>query len=199
MSTAEKRQYSIQEYLDIERASETKHEYYQGEIFAMGGASLAHTDIVSNLVKRLGNFFEEGSCRALPNDIRVKVDATGLYTYPDVTVVCSQPQLEDGVFDTLLNPKLIVEVLSESTEAYDRGQKFAHYRTIDSLEEYVLVSQDDDLVEVFTRQENGQWLLSEARRRDSSIYLRSLDCRLSLQNIYQRVEIPAPRQDPTHD
>lgn len=194
MSTAEKRRYSPKEYLAIERDSDTKNQYYQGEIFAMTGASFAHNSIVSNLLRLLGNAFDDGPCHALASDQRVKVDATGLYTYPDVTVVCSEPRFEDDVFDTLLNPKLIVEVLSDSTEAYDRGRKFSHYRAIDSLEEYVLVSQNEYRVEVFTRRQ-GEWLLSDAQGRESSILLRSIDCRLSLNEVYHRVEIPETGQD----
>jgi Uma2 family endonuclease len=199
MSTAEKRWYSAKEYLAMERASEIKHQYYQGEIFAMTGASFSHNTIVSNLLRNLGNHFEDGPCRALASDQRVKVEATGLYTYPDLTVLCGEPQFEDKVFDTLLNPKVIVEVLSDSTEAYDRGRKFSHYRTIDSLEEYVLVSQSDYHVEVFSKQANGQWLLSEARGRESDIFLRAIDCLLKLDKVYEKVEIPAPNQDRPHE
>lgn len=199
MSMAEKRWYSVKEYLAMERASEIKHQYYQGEIFAMTGASFEHNTIIPNLFRFLGNHFEGGPCRALASDLRVNVNATGLYTYPDLTVICSEPRFEDEVFDTLLNPKVIVEVLSDSTEAYDRGRKFSHYRTIDSLEEYVLVSQNEYRVEVFTRQANGEWLLSEAQGRESSILLRSIDCLLKLNRVYDRVEIPESSQDKPHE
>ncbi len=190
MSTAEKRHYTPQEYLAFERASETKHEFYQGEIFAMTGAKRPHILITGNLVTALNNNLRGRGCEVYPNEMRVKVSATGLYTYPDVTVVCGEPQLEDDAFDTLLNPKLIVEVLSESTEAYDRGQKFSQYQTIDSLEEYVLASQREYKVEVFTRQEDGQWLLSDAQGREAAIHFRSIDLKLELDEVYYQVEIP---------
>ncbi len=199
MSTAEKRHYTPQEYLAFERASETKHEFYQGEIFAMTGASREHNLIVFNLLREIGNHLENTPCEVYPSDMRVKVNATGLYTYPNVTVVCSQPRFENDVFDTLLNPKLIVEVLSESTEAYDRGQKFAQYRTIPSLEEYILISQNAYFVEDFTKQENGQWLLSEARGPEASIQFHSIDCSLTMAELYRRVEIPEKTRDEQHD
>lgn len=199
MSIAEKRWYSAKEYLAMERDSEIKHQYYRGEIFAMTGTNFQHNSIVSNLLKLLGIHFEESRCRALASEQRVKVDATGLYTYPDVTVLCGEPQFEDAVFDTLLNPKVIVEVLSDSTEAYDRGRKFSHYRRIEFLEEYVLVSRNEYRVEVFTRQANGQWVLSDVQGRESSILLRSIDCLLKLNKVYDKVEIPESSEDKPHE
>ena len=192
MSTAEKRRYTPEEYLAFERASETKHEYFGGEIFAMVGASWAHNQIVANLLRILGNQLLESPCQPMPSDQRMKVIATGLYTYPDVTVVCSEPEFEPDIFDTLLNPKLIVEVLSESTEAYDRGQKFAQYRTIDSFQEYVLISQREYGIEVFTRQDKAPWLFSDARGLDANLELPSIDCTLPLKDVYYRVAITEP-------
>jgi Uma2 family endonuclease len=182
----------------MECASEIKHQFYQGEIFAMGGASRAHNLITVNLVTLFNIHLGEKPCEVYATDQRVKVDVTGLYTYPDVTVVCSGPQYEDNVFNTLLNPKLIVEVLSDSTEAYDRGRKFAHYRRIDSLEEYVLISQNEYRVEVFALRD-GEWVFSDAQGRESSILLRSIDCSLKLNDIYKKVDIPESRQDGPHE
>ena len=160
MSSATKRQFTPQEYLSLERKSPTRNEYFRGEIFAMAGTSREHSLIAVNLTRRIGNQLEDRPCEVYASDMRVLVDATGLYTYPDVVVVCGEPEFLDREVDTLLNPTVIFEVLSESTEAYDRGVKFGHYRRIPSLREYVLVSQDRMLVERYTRQGND-WLLSE--------------------------------------
>lgn len=196
MSTAEKRHYTPEEYLEFERNSQFKHQYYKGEIFAMGGASFAHGQLISNLIKLLGIHFEGSDCQAIPNDLRVKVDKTGLYTYPDVAVVCGEPQFEDDVLDTLLNPKLLIEVLSDSTEAFDRGEKFAQYRTIKSLEEYILVSQRDYRIEVFMRRSDGQWVFSEAAGLDATVEFNSITCSLKFRDVYERVTIPFREEKP---
>jgi Uma2 family endonuclease len=151
MSLQPKTRYTLQEYLDLERSTEVRHEYLDGEVFAMGGASWPHAVIVSDIVRRLGNQLEGRGCQVTSNDLRVKVSVTGLYTYPDVTVVRGKPQFEQPG-DSLLNPAIVVEVLSDSTEAYDRGKKFEHYRSIDSLTDYVLVAQTEVLVEHYSRQ-----------------------------------------------
>jgi Uma2 family endonuclease len=195
MSTAEKRRYTAKEYLAFERAAESKHEYYQGEIFAMTGASRAHNLITVNLATAFHVKLRGRGCEVYASDMRVKVNPTGLYTYPDVTVVCSKPQFEDDVFDTLVNPKLIIEVLSDSTELYDRGEKFAHYQTIDSLQEYVLVSQRDYRVEVFTRQETDEWLLKNVTGSHASVTFRSIDFTLDLEEVYFQVEMPEKSQE----
>lgn len=180
-----------EEYLALERASERKSEYFLGEVFAMGGASREHNLIVGNVVRDLGNQLKGRPCETYPSDMRVKVSASGLYTYPDVAVVCGQPQFEDAQVDTLLNPTLVIEVLSESTEAYDRGEKFAQYRSIESLQEYVLISQDRCQVERLVRQPNGrEWLYSEASDPAGSVPLAAIGCRLSLTEVYERVEFP---------
>lgn len=189
MSTAEKRHYTPEEYLAFERASQIKHEYYKGEIFAMTGASFAHNQLVSNLLRLLGNQLVNGPCQPLASDQRVKVDPSGLYTYPDVTVVCSKPCFEDNVLDTLLNPTVIFEVLSTTTEAYDRGEKFAQYRAVDSLEQYVLVSQNRYRIEVFTKETDDRWIFSDAQGLDSAIDLNSIGSTLALNEVYQRIEL----------
>src|SRR5258707_11211141 len=139
MSAAPQKRYTPQEYLALERAAPFKSEYYRGEIFAMAGATRQHCRIGANLVARVDEQLRSTPCEAFGSDLRVRVLPTGLYTYPDVTVACGELEFEDRAGDTLLNPKAIFEVLSESTEAYDRGKKFDHYRHIPSLTEYVLV------------------------------------------------------------
>jgi len=187
------------EYLAFERASETKHEYFNGRIYAMAGASLAHNMICHNLGAELHAKLEGGKCRALGSDMRVKVPATGLYTYPDAVVVCGKPILEDNEMDTLLNPKVIFEVLSRTTERYDRGEKFIHFQSVESLTDYVLISQDRKRVEVFTRGEAGQWIVSRVEPPERIIQLRSIGCALEVDELYDGVEFgqTAPLRDVT--
>lgn len=191
MSTLPHTQYSPAEYLSFERGSQEKHEFFQGEIFAMVGASERHNLIVSNLVRELGNLLKGKPCKVYPSDMRVKVEATGLYTYPDVSVVCRDAELEDDKRDTLLNPLLIVEVLSKSTEDRDRGRKFANYRRLESLTEYLLISQDEWHVERWRRLPDGQWLLWETNRREDAIDLSSVECEIALSEIYDKVDLSA--------
>ena len=177
-----------EEYLEGERAAEEKHEYFRGEVFAMVGASFAHVTIASNVNASLHSQLKGKPCRPFASDLRVNVSRTGLYTYPDVGVVCGDPEFGDEHHDTLLNPRVLIEVLSPSTEAYDRGKKFGHYRTIESLAEYLLVAQDQPRIEQFTRQASGDWLLHEATGLEASIRLPSIECELKLADVYDRVE-----------
>lgn len=150
---------SPEEYLAFERASEERHEYADGEIFAMSGGTIAHSEIAGNIHGELRNAVRPRGCRVLNADMRIHVQSTGRYVYADVSVLCGKPAFLDGRTDTLLNPTLVVEVLSDSTEAYDRGDKFAGYRTIPSLHTYILASQKEPRIEVFTRQSDGGWVL----------------------------------------
>ena len=179
-----------QEYLEAERAAETKNEYFDGKICAITGASLQHNRITRNLTLSLASQLHGGRCELLSSDLRVKVEATGLYTYPDVVVACGELQLEDRHLDTLLNPTVIIEVLSNSTADYDRGEKFAHYRRIPSLREYLLVSQDRCRIERFVRRDD-EWVLTEFGDPQGSLKLDSVGCVLSLRDVYDRVEFPA--------
>jgi Uma2 family endonuclease len=196
MATAEKRRITPQEYLARERAAETRSEYFNGEMFAISGANWAHALIKDNLACALGNQFKGGPCRVVTSDLRVKVDATGLYTYPDIVIVCGQPQFEDHVLDTLLNPIALVEVLSESTEKYDRGGKFAHYRQLPTVQEYILVSQDRPLVERFVRQADGSWLLTEFAGLETRFPFASVPAEVPLAEIYRGVDFSASRKPP---
>lgn len=177
-----------EEYLAIERQATYKSEYFNGEMFAMSGASPRHVLIVTNVVAELHQQLKQRPCTVYSTDLRVKVNPTGLYTYPDVIVVCDQPQFNDEQKDTLLNPTLIVEVLSESTKDYDRGEKFEHYRTLTSLAEYVLIAQDKPHFEHFVRQPDNRWLLAETNRLEDTIHLPSIACDLALAEVYDKVE-----------
>ena len=180
-----------EEYLAIERKAECKSEYFNGEMFAMSGASPSHVLIVSNIVAELRGQLKQKPCRVYSADLRVRVSPTGLYTYPDVVVVCGQPKFADDQKDTLINPTLIVEVLSDSTQDYDRGRKFEHYRSLSSFSEYLLIAQDRCHVEHFVRQADNRWLLSETNKIEDILHLSSVDCNLALTEVYDKVELPA--------
>jgi Uma2 family endonuclease len=190
MSTADvKTRYTPQEYLAFERKSPIKHEYYDGEIFAMSGVSREHNLIAGNLFREMSLQLRGRPCEAYISDVRVRVSPAGPYTYPDVVAVCGERRFEDSEVDTLLNPNVIVEVLSPTTEAYDRGKKFAHYRRLESLREYVLIAQDQVCVERYTRQ-GDEWLLTELTRLEDTLRLESIGCAVGLREIYERVEFP---------
>ncbi len=198
MAAVAKTTISPEEYLAQERQAETKSEYVDGEVYAMTGASGPHNTISVNLILALGPQVRSGSCNIYANDMRVRVGRRA-YLYPDVVVVCGEVELEDDGVDTLLNPTLVVEVLSPSTEDYDFGKKFALYRSIPSLQEYVLVAQDRCHVVHYARQGDNTWLLSETRSLDDAISLSSIGCRLALRDVYQRVEFPAEAEDLSTD
>ena len=177
------------EYLALERAAERKHEYIGGRVYEMSGASRAHILITLNVGAELRRHLRGRPCETYASEMRVRVSETGMYTYPDVVVACGEPAFEDAHVDTLLNPTVIVEVLSPSTEAYDRGEKFSHYRRLASLREYVLIAQDRVRVEHYARQgERGeQWLLTELAGLGDALALPAIGCTLALADIYERV------------
>jgi Uma2 family endonuclease len=175
------------EYLERERTASTKSEYFRGEVFAMSGGSVAHNLISLNIGTTLNNALAERPCRVFPSDQRVALP-TGLMTYPDVTVVCGELEFLDRREDTLTNPLVIVEVLSPSTERYDRGKKFEHYRSLPSLREYLLVSQEEASIECYTRAHDDEtWVLREAHGLESSIPVAALTCVLQLADVYRKV------------
>jgi len=178
-----------EEYLAIERRSETRSEYLDGETFAMTGGSRNHNLIVLNIGRELSLQLKKRACEVYASDLRVRVPATGLYTYPDITVVCGEPRFEDEELETLLNPTLLIEVLSPTTEAYDRGKKFEHYQTIPSLSEYLLVSQASFRVEQFLRQEDNRWLFTAVAGFEGRISLPSIQCELVLAEVYDKVTL----------
>jgi Uma2 family endonuclease len=176
---------SEQEYLELERAAEFRHEYYDGIMYAMSGASWTHSTLVHNLSRLLDGALR-GKCAVRTTDVRVRVSRR-LYTYPDVLVVCGAPKFADDQKDTVLNPTLIIEVLSPSTERYDRGAKAAQYRTVESIEELVFVSQSEARVEVFRRRAPNEWVLSEFVGLELSSRFQSVECELPLDQIYESV------------
>lgn len=179
-----------EEFLAFERASDEKHEYRDGVIVAMSGARRSHNLISVNLGARLWECLKDKQCEAYISDMRVYVPQSKLYTYPDIAVVCGEPEFRDGVFDTLLNPTLIIEILSETTESYDRGQKFEYYRRIDSLQEYVLISQTRPYAEKFNKHGDGFWMLTEVSGIDAEFPLDSIDCALKFADAYTKVNFP---------
>ena len=188
MSTAPKTHLTAQEYLVIERASEIRSEYFRGEMFAMTGASRAHNLICANLIIEIGSLFKGRPCEVYQSDMRVRVSDTGLYTYPDVVAICGEPEFDDDHLDTLINPQVIFEVLSDSTEKYVRGKKFEKYREIDSLQDFIMISQKECVVERYTRQPDDQWLFWSTNKISDTLEIASIDCKLKLKDIYARIE-----------
>ena len=186
-----------EDYLALERRAEYKSEYFNGEIFAMAGASREHNQISVNLVRVLGNQLLDKPCSVYSSDMKVRIEKARKYTYPDLVIACQTERFEDEHRDVLLNPVVIVEILSDSTEAYDRGRKFEHYRHLESLVEYVLIAQQRPHVESFRRQSDQHWLLAECSGLDGTLRLESIDCDLALAEIYAKVELSeSPLADP---
>jgi Uma2 family endonuclease len=177
-----------EQYLEIERKADTKSEYLRGVMYAMAGGSFVHNVILGNLVVSLANILKGRACSVHFSDLRLRVSSTGLYTYPDAMILCGPPQFADNRNDTVTNPVAIFEILSPSTEAYDRGGKFSHYRALESLQEYILISQSEPRIERFRRLPDNRWILSESIGLEAAIELESVPCRLALSEIYDKVE-----------
>lgn len=187
MSSQPQKRLTSAAYLTLERKAESKSEYFAGEMFAMAGASRRHNLIVANIIRVLGNQLLERPCNVYPSDMRVKISKLDKYTYPDVVVACGEERFEDEYHDTLLNPQIIVEVLSDSTEAYDRGKKFEHYQYLDSLAEYLLVAQDSPRIERYVRQDDKTWTYTESHHLEETVLLTTIDCTLPLKDVYAKV------------
>ena len=192
MSTVPVRKLTPEQYLEIERKAEFKSEFYRGEMFAMSGASREHNLIANNIGGEARGRLRGTPCEVYGSDMRVRVDRTGLYVYPDVVIACGEPRFVDEHVDTLVNPRVLFEILSDSTEKYDRSTKMSQYMQIDSLQEYVLVSQSQQRVEVYQRRSDGKWNYSDASGLAASITLESVGITLPLSEIYLRVEFPQP-------
>ena len=188
MNSARKEKITPEEYLAIERGAEFRSEFYHGEMFAMAGGTWNHSVLAASITGALNARFHGRACQAISENLRVQVAATGLYTYPDVAALCGPPAFADLVRDTLLNPQLIIEVLSDKTEAYDRGAKFRLYRSIPSLTEYVLVSQTESQVERFTREAADSWRLVVFTGLDAVIRFESVSVEVPLAEIYENID-----------
>ena len=184
---------TVEEYLAFERDSESKHEYVSGVIVAMAGASRAHNLITGNVAGELRNQLKGQPCETYSNDMRVRTNPTE-YTYPDVVVVCGEPEFEDDEFDTLLNPTVIIEVLSKSTARRDRVQKLADYRGMSSLKEYILIAQDKLHIEHYVRRPDNEWSLTDMNQPEGKVIITSINCELRVSDVYDRVKFPPPRQ-----
>ncbi len=187
MSAIPQIQYSYDQYLARERTSETKSEFYTGQIFAMSGGTPTHNTISGNTFATSRNRLRGTPCRPFNSDQRIRIQPCGLATYPDASIVCGELELDTQDVDAFVNPRVIFEVLSKSTESYDRGKKFDFYRQLDSLREYVLISQEEAQVECFTRQSNGDWLLSIHKGLDSTLPLSTVSIEIPLTDIYEDV------------
>ncbi len=193
MVTQTQPRYTFTDYLSAERQeNHIRHEYVDGQVFDMVGASFDHNTIVANLSSELLIQMKDRPCHVLTNDMKVLIATVDACKYPDVIALCGEPEFFDDRRDVLLNPTLVVEVLSPSTEAYDRGEKFALYRRLPSLHEYLLVSQDRYRLELYVRQADNNWLLTEFSKFEDEVALQSIDCRISLKNVYDKVVLKRP-------
>jgi Uma2 family endonuclease len=183
---------SPETYLERERKAEFKSEYLEGEIYAMAGGSPRHSHITANVIGALWARLQGKPCRVLSSDMKVRASREGLYAYPDVSVVCGEMQFHDEHEDVLTNPIVIVEVLSPSTEAYDRGKKFHQYQQIATLQHYLLVAQDTPCIDHYFRQDDGFWRVETVMGLDGQVVLNSLDIALALAQVYEKVDFPAP-------
>ena len=194
MSALPKRLFTPEEYVLLENRATYKSQYVAGEIYAMAGTEPWHIDIVRNLIVALDSQFGERPCKTYFNDMRVRAETGELYTYPDVAALCGPPRFDASSHPaTLLNPQAIFEVLSPSTETFDRGEKFVRYRTLESFTDYVLVASEFMRVEHLVRQPNGTWIMTEYKQPEDEVVLRTLDSTLTLAQIYRRVDFPPGR------
>lgn len=177
------------DYLDTERLALDKHEYFNGEIFAMSGASIAHNKIFSNLFLEVGTKLKGKKCQPFGSDLRIHIPKNTLYTYPDLSIVCGEIDTTDDKFDTITNPSVIIEILSPSTRNYDKGQKFTLYREIDSLQEYILIDSERILVEKFIRNPDNSWQLTEYKTLEQDFTIATVGIKLQLSDIYEGVKM----------
>jgi Uma2 family endonuclease len=184
--------FTPEQYLEFERAAEFRSEYFDGRMFAMSGGTYVHARLIASLTGEIYQALRNRPCSVTSSELRVRTAAQGLFTYPDIAVVCGEPIFADDQKDTLVNPVLSAEVLSKSTEAVDRGFKFREYRKIESLREYVLVSQSAPLIEVFVRGSEGDWTLREFAGLDAVCHLTSIDCTIAVADVYRNIPLEGP-------
>lgn len=193
MTALPKRIYTLEEYLELDADSEERLEYWDGEIFSMSGVSSQHDQIETNLIYHCRRQLKTPGCRIFAANMRIKVPSFPPYRYGDVSALCGKPRFEKiGGVDVLINPALIIEVLSDSTERYDRGDKFSNYKSIPTLSEYLLVAQHRPHVSQFIKQPDGSWLNLEYNTLGDKMKVATLDCELTLDEIYQDVVFPSP-------
>lgn len=191
MTAQPKQRYTLEEYLELDANSEARLEYWDGEIFDMSGVNEEHAEVEVNLILQLGPRLRAKGCRIFPANIRIKVPSMPPYRYGDTSALCGKAQFEKiGGVDVLTNPQLIIEVLSASTEAYDRGDKFSHYKSIPSFTEYLLIAQHRPHVSQFVKQADGSWNQREFNDLDAVVKLVALECELALRDIYENVAFP---------
>lgn len=190
MSAAPILKYSIVEYLAAEEKSLEKHEYYQGEIFAMAGASIEHNQIVKNVLYSTEDHLRKGGkCQIFPSDLKIHIEANSLFTYPDLSIVCGKIETLENHKDIVTNPSVIVEVLSPSTQDYDRGGKFKLYRDIPSLKEYILISSTEMLVEKYDKLDDGSWTLHEYKSENDDFRISTIEMKIAVNTIYLSVQL----------
>ncbi len=183
----QKQYYTKEEYLEMEAEAPYKSEYYGGEIFAMAGGTPAHSILCFNMIGELREAIRKKDCTGFESNMKLDIPAADAFVYPDIMVVCGEIQLAENTADIITNPLLIVEVLSPGTESFDRGKKFEYYRSIPSLKEYVLVSQEKQIIEVYFRQDRGDWLYTVAEGPDKTVLLNSIEYEIALKDIYHKV------------
>lgn len=176
-----------EQYLEMERASLVKHEYYNGEIFAMAGASLPHNYVSHNVYGSLIIFLKGKDCKPFGSDLRIHIPENSLYTYPDISIICDKPETTDAFKDSVINPSVIIEVLSKSTKDYDRGTKFSLYRSIKTLKEYILIDSTSISVEIFTKRQDNSWKLTEFKQLSESFTISTIGLTLLLMDVYEDV------------
>ncbi|MFZ1701553.1 MAG: Uma2 family endonuclease [Pyrinomonadaceae bacterium] len=191
MAFQPKQVYSLEEYLELERSTDEKFEFWDGDVWSMSGAKYAHNQIVMNLSIEIGTKLREKGCHVLPSDMRIKVPSYPPYRYPDLTALCGKPQLEEiSGIEMLVNPQLIVEVLSDTTEAFDRGDKFSFYKSIESFTEYLLIAQHRPHITQFVKHGDGFWANFEFNDLSDHVELKSVSCTLPLALIYREITFP---------
>ena len=189
MSTQKIKKLTPEEYLEIERNAEFKSEYYNGEMFALAGASYVHNKISSNIHVSLANQLKGKVCQVFQSDLKIREQISGLFTYPDIVTICGKPEFYDEEKDVIVNPTVIMEVLSKSTETYDRGFKFELYRRIDTLKDYFMVSQEKVSIEYYSRNADNSWTLKEFNDINQSIEIKSIECILEIKDVYYNVDL----------
>ena len=180
--------YTAEEYLELEETSLEKNEFYKGEIFAMAGASIPHNQIVANSLIEIGNYLKDKKCRIFPSDLKIHAFTNSLFTYPDLSIVCGKIETLLNKKDIVTNPTVLIEVLSETTQDYDRGAKFKLYRDIESLKEYILISSLETLVEKYDKQTDGSWVLHEYKSETDAFKITSIDLLVTVKDLYRDVD-----------